>query len=227
MKKILVVITLILLIIGAIFSIRYEQEKYLTLDFTPFIKEVNQNAKLIDANLDHNQALDVLEYANKKGIKTPNILINFDTHSDIFINTTRKKVQASNIGDWINELLAKYPEIEKVYWVMPYEAANDINLKYLFATNDLEIMEEYEEVLFGNSTNPKIKSTHFIFNPLTKKPYTQELLVDTETYKINENSEDKEFINRLFNKDISKLRKVKFVTCTEKTLPDIKDKQVF
>lgn len=227
MKKILTVITLILLIIGAAFSIQYETKKYLTLDFTPFIKEVSQNTKLIDTNLDHNQALDVIEYANKKGFKTPPILINFDTHSDIFVNTDRKKGQASDIGDWINELLAKQPEIEELYWVMPYEAANNLDLKFLFADNDLEVMEEHEEVLFGNSTNTKIKTTHFVFNPLTKKAYTQELLIDPDTYKINENSEDKELINRLFKKDISKLRKVKLITCTEKTLPDFKDKQVF
>ena len=30
--------------------------------------------------------VDVIEYAQKQGIKSPSILINFDTHSDIYVN---------------------------------------------------------------------------------------------------------------------------------------------
>lgn len=54
--------------------------------FDKNIKEITAQTKVIDANLNHNQALDVADWAKSQGLQMPDVLINFDTHSDIYLN---------------------------------------------------------------------------------------------------------------------------------------------
>ena len=82
MKKLLLIYftLLLILIIPAIYVITAVANE------TRNIKTISQNVKLIDGNNNHNQALDVIYLAKRKGIKIPETIINFDTHSDIFLN---------------------------------------------------------------------------------------------------------------------------------------------
>ena len=68
---------------------------------------------------------------------------------------------------------------------------------------------------------------HFFFNPLDKKAYEQELLLDTKTGKINENPNDEKLVKEWFNKTEKELKKIKLITCTTKSLPDFEGKNIF
>ena len=220
--RLITIIILIVLIITATICFNKSKKDYYSLNITSNVRQVTKSAELIDINTNHNQVLDVVEYMKANKIKIPATLINFDTHSDIVLNADLSKFKEVNVASWINNLLAKYPEINEVYWVIPNEVATDKELQGFFASNNLKYIEE-PQTFFGNSTDPKMSIFHFVFNPLTKKAYEQELLIDPTTIMINENAND-ELIKKLFGKDKSKLRKIKIITCTEKTLPDLKNK---
>ena len=223
--KLITTIILIILIVSAVICTNINSIKNDNLDITSDVKQITKSTELIDINTDHNQVLDVAEYMRSNKIKIPSTLINFDTHSDIFINSKPLAFKESSVASWINNLLAKYPEVNEIYWVMPLEVATDIRLNFIFSDNDLAYLET-PQPLYGNSTNSEISSTHFVFNPLTQSTHTQELLVDETTGMINENTDDDKLIRNLFGKDTTELRKVKLITCTEKTLPDLKDKDI-
>lgn len=228
-KKLTIILILLALIACAIISGLKEKSKVANLDMSTHLKKIASETKVVDAHLDHNQALDVAEYAKAKGIKLPSILVNFDTHSDIVINTNffgKDKQRDINIESWINEIVSKNPEIKEIYWVMPDEEATSIFLKAPFAVDDLSNIQE-PQVLYGNSTNKKLSMFHFFFNPLDKKAYEQELLLDTKTGKINENPNDEKLVKEWFNKTEKELKKIKLITCTTKSLPDFEGKKIF
>ena len=187
------------------------------------IKHVTQYTKIIDANIDHNQALDVYEYANKQGIKTPNILINFDTHSDIYLNQKVIHQDGAGIENWINEFIAKNPNVEEVYWVMPKEAALSLKMRVAFLYNNIrEITWGFP--LFG-ACFKKNTLTEIIL-PITIKPYISNYLINPKDGVLNEYVEDNELNDILFNKNI-KYKKIKIITCTENTLPNFNGAEVF
>ena len=225
-RQIFTVILILGLVITGIFVNLKPKQDYL-LQAEPLIKKVTQNTKLIDLNTDHNQALDVSEFAKNHGIKAPEILVNFDTHSDIYLNYPVIAEGSAGVENWINELIAKNPELKEIYWVMPYEEAKDLNLQTLFAENDYHLIPRGKATPFyGNSMNPNIRWLHFVFKPLFKEPFSQEFLINTQTGRINEIPSDKKLYDYLFT-PINQHKKVKIVTCTEKTLPDFEGKKVF
>jgi len=187
--------------------------------FKNSIKKITSKTKVFDYNINHNQALDVMEYSKLQDVKTPKILINFDTHSDIYINMSGRNKMAS-IADWVNELLAKNPEIDTVYWVIPKEAALDVKYRFEFAEAK---PANYRGVypLCGN-TNLKVPLYRFFFLPLTIKPFIQEFMLNpNDLYMIEvdrkSNAKEKFFSSKF----------VKVVTCCENNLPDFKNKDIF
>lgn len=194
-------------------------------DFTPLIKDITSNTKLIDYNTDHNQALDVIEHAKQKGLKTPKILINFDTHSDIIINFPTVSNGKSNIENWLNEYITLNPEVDEIYWVMPENEARNLRIQLSLSEPRLEGIENGAP-LAGNMINKNFPRTKFIFKPLYKEPFIQEFLVEPKTGKINEYIENLEITKTFFDPTIP-YKKVKIITCTEKTLPDFAGKKVF
>lgn len=233
MKKknlIITIISLFVIILGICSVIAYCRWSYIPdynpEEFVPNIKQVTANAKIIDANLNHNQAIDVINFAKSQGLKTPPILINFDTHSDIYLNLNTTYLGAE-ISDWINEYLAQNPEVKEVYWVMPREEAKNPYLQFEFGTNDRRYIR-YNTALYGvslkNSTPLK-----FLKTPLTKKLYKQEFLLNPESGKMNEAVNEKYYKKAKINFNLKnpKLRKITVITCTEDTLPDFKGKNVF
>lgn len=214
MKKLLLIYftLLLILIIPAIYVITAIANE------TRNIKTISQNVKLIDGNNNHNQALDVIYLAKRKGIKIPETIINFDTHSDIFLNMEINASYGAHIYDWINEYFAKNPEVKELYWVMPEKEVKNKLLSEIFVEKD---MENEFGILYGNS----LKSPQSINPDVDKTPLTQYFLINTK------NSIMKEFIpehdEKLLTAKNSPYRKVKVITCTKKTLPDFKDKQVF
>ncbi len=227
MKKKLVIIFGIILAVSAVLFLTIKPTtEFNEQEFEQNIKEITSNTKIIDANENHNQAIDVAEYAYSKNIYPGKILINFDTHSDAFINWNVLNHE-TEISNWINEYFAKFPEVEELYWVMPKEEALNLNLRLLFADNDYKNLEN-NPVLYGNSLK-KLNLLKFIFTPLTKQAYTQEFLIDPDTGMMNElvSNEDYKKLKIPFDTSNTKLKKIKIITCTEETLPDFDGKEVF
>jgi len=193
--------------------------------FEQNIKDVTANTKIIDANQDHNQALDVAEFAQSQGIEPPKIIINFDTHSDITLNDNIIPPQKARIDNWLDEYIAKFPQVEHLYWVMPREEDSNLYLRMFFGENKIKDLP-YIAMFYGNSIKNDMR-LHFLFNPLRKKSYTQEFLINPKTGNLNEYVPDPPPINSyLFDPKI-KYKKIKITTCTEDTLPDFKGKEVF
>ena len=106
--------------------------------YTPSIEDKNNlnnifsETKFADNINNHNQALDSIEYAKSKDIKIPKILINFDSHSDIYIgnDSSIDSKQGANIANWVNECIADY-DLTDVYWIIPEKMVNDKELKHI------------------------------------------------------------------------------------------------
>lgn len=215
-----IVIIILLIILGYLISIITDN---ITSNLDKNIKCVTKNTKVIDANIDHNQALDVYEYANKQGVKSPDILVNFDTHSDIYLNKKVINKNGARIEDWINEYIAKNPNVHTVYWVMPKEAALDKTMQKTFRTQiDTEIIDGFP--LIGVSFKPASIAETLI--PLTIKAFERDYLINPTSGVLNEYYEENELNDLLFDKNI-KYKKVKIITCTENSLPDFKGADVF
>lgn len=221
LKFILIILGILIIILASILAYN---NIIAPKQFEKSIKTVTQNTKVIDANTDHNQALDVSEYAKNKSIEIPSILINFDTHSDVYLNFKVLTAQGAGIENWINEYIAKNPNVDTIYWVMSTEAANNFKMQTFFAENKKQDLN-WGTPLFGNSIKD-LNDFKFVFNPLSRTPYTQEFLIEPQTAIVNEYVEDSKFAKILFD-PTAKYRKIKIINCTKETLPDFKDKKVF
>lgn len=228
MKKYIITATIYIIIIaiGIISTINENSNsKNFPNGFEDLVKEVVQNTQLIDINIDHNQALDVMDYAIKKDIEIPEIMINFDTHSDVFLNAPILKFYAANVENWINVYLAQNPNVKELYWVIPDEAAHHPFLQIAFARNEIADIKN-SNPLFGNSLNTDISLFYFFSHPLDKISYSQEFLIDLKTGVMNEYSRNTVLNKKIFKPNIN-YKKIKVTTCTQKTLPDFKGKNVF
>ncbi len=178
------------------------------------VKSICKNLKLIDVNIHHNQALDAIEFSKEKGIEIPDTIINFDTHSDIYVYQGIDE-KGAHIYDWLNEFLAKNKNATTLYWVMPEDETKMKDFDKIFKETDVK---DEDMSLFGNSKkkpekiNPKISET----------PLVQEFLADTQTSYMEEivSEKDEEKLNK------TRFKKVKIITCTEKTLPNFRGKNV-
>lgn len=176
------------------------------------IKNITSDLKLIDANLDHNQALDVIELAKEQDIEIPSTIINFDTHSDMYIFEEIDPKYGARVSNWLNIFFAKHPNANELYWVMPEAEATDSAMNEEFLLGD---KPNYPGSLYGNTfpTSPKIEKD------VNQQAYEQDFLLNTN------NGWMKEITNT--NAEIKQgFKKIKVVTCTEKTLPDFKYKKV-
>lgn len=187
------------------------------------IQTVSKNTKLIDVNTDHNQVLDVIQYAKKNNIEIPKIIVNFDTHSDIYLNDPGL-FPDSGVEDWLNEYIAYNQKVDTLYWVLPDEEAQNSILKIIFAIKDYNIPKD-NTPLFGNSLD-NINWLYFIHKPLYKESFTQEFLLDTKTKKTNEYIEKNKLNEKLF-RGKRNYKKIKIVTCTKDSLPNLKGEKVF
>ncbi len=225
MKQYLIyIITLAILIIIVVGIYIIRTKKKTLPDIEKIIKETTQKTEIFDINTDHNQALDVIEHAQKQGIKTPKILVNFDTHSDIVLNFQVIRPEGAGLEDWINEYLAKNSEVDTIYWVMPKEEALDFDLRSFFGENKAKHLEGGAQ-LYGNAILANARG-RFIVVPLTKKAYPQTFLIDPKTGILNEYHPGYSIVNELFSPNIE-YKKVKIITCTEETLPNLAGKDVF
>lgn len=190
---------------------------YLIFSPVPNIKKICKNLEIIDVNIDHNQALDVFEYSKKNNVKIPNTIINFDTHSDVYLYQAINKDDGAQIYNWLNEFFAKYPEAKDLYWVMPEDEAKYKPLQKVFKEKE----NNNEIILYGNvNKNPNL------VNPeVDIEPYTQYLYVDLNSGYVKEMPQNK--LEKLPTDPKNPNYKVfRVITCTQNTLPNFKNKEV-
>lgn len=198
----------IIIVLLILFGIFYNQKSVK-------IGSICKKLQLIDINIDHNQALDVIETAKESNIEIPDTIINFDTHSDLYVYQEISPKLGAEIYNWINELIIKNPEIQTVYWVMPKGEAIDDMMQYDFKQRDLD---NIPIALEGNN-----KKDEDEVNPnVHKKAYIQDLIINTNNGYLEEfvDKEDSEKLKQ------PNYKKFKLITCTEETLPNFKNKKV-
>lgn len=177
--------------------------------FTPYNKNLlkKNDVKFLKIFENHDYMINLLQEASKRNIKIPKILVNFDSHSDLFINSGTKRT----LADWVNTAVAEH-DITDVYWVFPsrgFYYKEFINNFY----GDGIIKDK---VFFGNY---KTNYVHTDF----KKPLTQTFLVNKQNgYLISESANyPKEKINEHLKE--SKYKLVNVHTCTKDILPKFKE----
>lgn len=194
---------------------------YFSISPAPKIKQICKNLKIIDSNMDHNQALDVIEYAKQQGVEIPKTIINFDTHSDVYLFSPIDKRLGAQIYDWLNEVFAKNPNTDELYWVMPEEEATDPALQAMFKAKESTVIDI---ILYGNSQ----RNSDEVNPNVHKYPYIQYFVVDTKSGYIKEIIDENDKFKRLpLDPQNPNYKKIKIITCTESTLPDFKNKKVF
>lgn len=225
------------------FSIKNFIDEYNTIQTTPQSRKYNgsetdtKNIRRVyenrtthdtfaDINFDHNQAIDVLMYAEGQGIKVPPKLINFDTHIDIglgtriendidisnwineYINIGTRVESFTTIGNWINEYIKKY-NVEDIYWVIPKE------IRFQDAIRELLNIEV--------GLSQEILSQIFIFDGKTEG-----VLIDSKSENIL--NELLSTLNRLSDTNMLNItpnhKIVNIHFCTEDSLPDFSGQDV-
>lgn len=184
-------------------------------DFEPTVKNDKnmtsdiKNISYINAFRDHDQILDSLTNAEQRYLKIPNILVNFDAHSDMHID---KIIKDQTIANWVNIAIKKY-NINKIYWVVPEVGLFDpFCLRHYFG----EDIAQNENFIGKFNTNKVYKDL--------KKPLIQRFLFDLSTLSIV--SESANYTNKEFNSYLKtgKYKKITVQICTASNLPKINKK---
>ncbi len=199
---------IITLLIGCLILLNLDSRK---------IHTICKNLKVIDANTDHNQALDVIDYAKENGIEIPKTIINFDTHSDMYVYKTINPKYGAHVYDWLNEYFAANKNAEELYWVMPEEEATDKDMQVEFTAG-------FDDELFDIVQGNIIKDEKLVNPNVHQIPYIQYFVLDTKTSYMKEVQNKKEALEFIHKNP--QYKTIKIITCTEKTLPDFKNKNV-
>ena len=153
--------------------------------------------KVADINVDHNQALFVLEKAFENSV-SPKIVVNFDTHSDMYIRCGKK----NTIANWVNFTFS-HKDIDKCYWVVPKKIIQDnpyAAYNYFFAA--------YNEsgAVIGNYDYTKICAPGEMYSQKFYYEYKNNCLTPI-----------------IDKKPKGRVKEVELVVCTEDNLPKFKD----
>jgi len=206
---------LLILIVFAVYFFKDYKLKVL-------IKELTVNTNIVDTNIHHNQVLDVLKYAKRKKAEIPDIIVNFDSHSDMYINIPSE----NTIADWINSIFRDYDNVDTIYWVIPDEMSEYKFFQEHFSEYKiLEYNGAWEE-LCGNAVNINMKKDYLKNKPLNKFPFVQEFLVNKTNGTLVENIKDTPAYKKFVTNE-TQFRKVKVYSVTKDSLPDFKHKKVF
>ena len=133
---------------------------------TDLINKIFKNS-YIEINTNHNEALNVFEnYIKKNGKRIP-LLVNFDTHSDVYIN---KKNYIATIANWVNFCFKNFG-VTEFYWIIPnyiienseyrktYQQKTNLRIGPLrcFENIDLDLNKvTKQQFLFDKNTNELI-----------------------------------------------------------------------
>lgn len=184
------------------------------------IKNIVKNVKVFDTNIDHCHNINVIEDAKKQNVEISKIVINFDTHSDLYIWRELPKF-GSGVEDWLNEYFAKFEEPEVLYWVLPNEEMNDPVIMQTFVSK--EDLNDFNSLLGNIKKDPQDVNIN-----LDKKPYVQYLRINTENGVIDDEIIPKKGETiKLGRIGKSKYKIFKLVNCTKETLPTFHGENIF
>lgn len=93
-----------------------------------------------EVNKNHDEAIIAFEnFCNIYNRKIP-VMVNYDTHSDVYLNT---KQTGANIANWVNFCFAGLGVVE-YYWVIPHYIMANPEFKKSFETNDKLQQETFQ-----------------------------------------------------------------------------------
>ncbi len=110
------------------------------MKYTEKITELFRNS-YTEVNKNHDEA--VIAFENFCNIHSRNIpvMVNYDTHSDVYLNSKQISV---NIANWVNFCCAKLGVIE-YYWIIPHYIIQNPKFKRIFETNDKLQQETFQQ----------------------------------------------------------------------------------
>lgn len=160
----------------------------------------------INAFENHEKVLNDIKNAEKRYLKIPKIIVNFDFFSDIKVNTP----PLGNFSDWINLVIKDY-RINDIYWVVPPSVLINVkNTEYFFSENldkDFNFKGNY------NINKP--------YKDLSK-PLSQKFLIDIRNASILSASSkfsEEEYLSYL---KTGNYRVIKIHMCTSDNLPKLR-----
>ena len=133
---------------------------------TDLINKIFKNS-YIEINTNHNEALEVFENYIKKSEPRIPLLVNFDTHSDVYINN---KNNIATIANWVNFCFKNFG-VTEFYWIIPnyiienseyrkiYEQKTNLINGPLHSFDNIDInlnTVTKEQLLYDNNTNELI-----------------------------------------------------------------------
>lgn len=121
------------------------------------IQEIFKNS-YTEINKNHNEAIDVFRHYKEKMGKCPNILVHFDTHSDVYLNSD---VYFCNIANWVNFAVVEF-EIKEIYWVIPNYILNNEKYKKIY---------EQEKILAVNNCMHGFDNKSCDLNSINKEEF--------------------------------------------------------
>ncbi len=88
------------------------------------------------------ETVDAATSAIQSAPDAPTVLLNFDTHSDMYTGATSDDQES--IAQWVNSVLQHNPNVNEVYWVLPNDLRDnpDLNERY------------FAESATGNNVDP-------------------------------------------------------------------------
>ncbi len=103
------------------------------------ITELFKNA-YTEVNKNHDEAVIAFEnYCNIRNRKIP-VMVNYDTHSDVYLNT---KQISPNIANWVNFCFSRLGLVE-YYWIIPRYIMQNSVFKKVFETSDKLQQETFQ-----------------------------------------------------------------------------------
>lgn len=180
------------------------------------IKYLFENS-YIETNVNHNEAVEVLKRYTKQRKKQINILVNFDSHSDLYVNDKKKEAFIEN---WVNICIRELG-ITEFYWIIP----NYISDNNLYKKN---LEKKFEVVLnsplfgFDNTVIDLSKINH---QYLYLNKNSGEIITQGRVDTINNNC--KIFDMEYFTNQIPNTTRISVFILTEKNLQILKNKEIF
>ena len=109
------------------------------MNYKEKIKELFKNT-YTEINKNHDEAVNAFEnYCNINGTDIP-IMVNYDTHSDVYLNS---KQISPNIANWVNFCFSKLGVVE-YYWIIPHYIMENPEFKKSFESNDKLQQETFQ-----------------------------------------------------------------------------------
>lgn len=169
----------------------------------------------VDINKNHNEAINVF-YKYLQNHNDVKILVNFDSHSDLIVNT---KIEAPDIANWVNYCLKEF-DIEEYYWVLPDYIVNNDDNKRVIESVEQTIDKNNFFGFSGMDLNILKNNTNYIYYL-----YDTDEIISDANFKFIQEKCNKFGIENIFE-NINKYKKIKVTLLSLKHLNILKDKEI-